>query len=109
MKKDITRLKTKWGIQNNWDFFLIMLVFSLAGMMISVLRPPIFALLGVTAQTPFWIKAVIYIPLIFPLYQISLIVFGFLLGQFDFFWKKEKQLVRALRGLFLKAVTKVSG
>lgn len=108
MKRVMERLKSKWGIRSNWDFLLIMLVFSLAGMMVSVLRKPVFALLGVTPQTAFWIKAAIYIPLIFPLYQLSLILFGFLLGQFRFFWEKEKQLAGAVRKLFLKAAAKIS-
>jgi len=89
-------LKKKWNIQSNWDFIAIMLVFSLAGMSIGFFRRPIFHALGITAQTPLWIKVVIYIPLIVPVYQINLIVYGFLLGQFRFFWEKEKKLVKFL-------------
>jgi len=73
-----------------------MMVFSLAGMSIGFFRRPIFHLLGITAQTPLWIKIIIYIPLIVPIYQINLIVYGFLLGQFQFFWEKEKKLVKFL-------------
>jgi hypothetical protein len=99
MKKFYQRLKKKWGIQNFRDFFLIMLVFSLAGMSITVLRPLIFRLLGITPAMPFWFKTLVYIPLIIPLYQISLLVFGLLCGQFSFFWEKEKKLFQALRHL----------
>lgn len=97
------KLKTKWGITSNWDFFLIMLVFSLAGIMISVCRPAVFHFLGITAQTPLWIKIAVYIPLIPPIYQVFLLVFGTLLGQFKFFWEKEKQLGRFLLRSFSKA------
>ena len=100
------RLKRKWGIDSNWDFFLIMLIFSLAGMMVSVTRRPIFALVGITPRTPFWIKALVYIPLIVPIYQLSLLFFGFILGQFSFFWEKEKRLGRALRGLFQRILSR---
>lgn len=92
----IQRLKNKWNIQSNWDFIAIMLVFSLAGMSIGFFRKPVFHALGITAQTPLWIKIIIYVPLIVPIYQLNLIIYGFLLGQFQFFWKKEKQM-----GLFL--------
>ena len=90
-------LKEKWNVESNVDFILIMLVFSLAGMAISFVRPPIFHLLGITPQTPLWIKVAVYVPLIPPIYQMNLLVFGFFLGQFEFFWEKEKRIFRFLR------------
>jgi hypothetical protein len=99
MKKTYQRLKNKWGIQNSWDFFIIMLVFSLAGMSVTALRPPIFRLLGIGPTAPFWFKALIYIPLIIPLYQISLLAFGSLCGKFPFFWEKERKILGALKRL----------
>ncbi len=93
----IQKLKTKWDIRSNWDFWMIMIVFSLAGMSIGFERRPIFHLLGIEHETAFWIKALVYIPLIVPIYQLNLLVFGFLLGQFPFFWEKEKKIGRFLR------------
>lgn len=88
------KLKLKWGIKSNWDFFLINVVFALAGSTIVFERKPIFHFLGLTPETALWIKILLYIPLIFPLYQLNLIIFGFLLGQLKFFWEKEKQMGR---------------
>lgn len=102
--KWIEKLKAKWGIASNWDFVMIMLAFSLAGMMISVCRPPIFHLLGISDETNFWIKALVYIPLIPPIYQVFLLVWGTLLGQFDFFWEKEKRLGRFLKQSFFRVL-----
>jgi len=100
MKQMIQKLKKKWNIQSDWDFIFIMLVFSLAGMAITFVRKPIFYAIGITGQPPLWIKILIYIPLIVPIYQLNLIIFGTLLGQFKFFWEKEKRLGRfLLRGL----------
>ena len=96
------KLKNKWNIKNNFDFILIMIVFSLAGMSIGFFRRPIFHYLGITAHTPWWIKVLVYIPLIPPIYQLNLLIYGFLLGQFDFFWEKEKRLGRFI----WKAVTR---
>ncbi|MBF0512093.1 MAG: prolipoprotein diacylglyceryl transferase [Candidatus Omnitrophica bacterium] len=80
------RLKTKWQIKSNWDFWMIMLSFSLAGMAIMPVRKLIFHLVGITDKTPLWVKILIYIPLIPPAYYIGLLVVGTLLGQFQFFW-----------------------
>lgn len=96
------KLKKKWQITSNVDFVLIMLVFSLAGMAIGFVRRPIFHLIGITPHTPFWIKAAVYIPLIVPIYQLNLIIFGSLLGQFNFFWEKEKKLGRFLKRVLLR-------
>lgn len=96
----VTRLKSKWGIESNWDFLLIMVVFSIAGMSIVFVRKPLFYVLGITEATPFWIKFFTWLLIVFPTYQINLIIFGFLLGQFEFFWEKEKQMCRFFARLF---------
>jgi len=90
----VLKLKKKWNIERNIDFVLIMLVFSLAGMCIVYERRPLFHLFGITAATPFWIKFLTWLAIVFPAYQINLIIFGSLLGQFRFFWEKEKQMGR---------------
>jgi len=90
----------KWGIQSVWDFFIINLVFALAGMAVVFIRKPLFHLLGITPQTSFWLKAVVYIPIVIPAYQMNLLLFGFLFGKFSFFWEKEKKLIRFLRRPF---------
>jgi len=98
----VQRLKTKWKINSNWDFIAIMIVFSLAGMTIVYERRPLFHLFGITASTPFWIKFLAWLAVVFPSYQLNLIIYGTLLGQFRFFWEKEKQMGRFFRGLIFK-------
>jgi len=49
----VDRIKKKWNIASNWDFILIMTVFSFAGMSIVFVRKPLFVLFGITATTPF--------------------------------------------------------
>ena len=96
LPKFFEHLKRKWQIKSNWDLIMIMIVFSLAGMSIGFFRKPIFVYLHITHFTPLWIKVLVYIPLIPPIYQINLLFYGFLLGQFNFFWEKEKRLARFL-------------
>lgn len=103
--KKIAHLKQKWEIKNNLDFFLILAVFSLAGMNVSLIRKPIFHLFGLTAGTALWIKTVTYLLFIFPTYQLSLLLYGCLLGQFHFFWEKEKKLARFFSQKVLKIRT----
>ena len=92
----IQKLKTKWKITNNWDFTLIMLVFSLAGLGVSFSRREIFTLLGIN-HASWGFKIAISLLLIVPLYQLSTLFFGLCLGQFKFFWERQKAIARALK------------
>lgn len=94
----INRLKAKWGITSTGQVIAILVTFSLAGLSITQIRPLVWALFGFTPETSMWIKVPTYLIMIFPTYQIMLMVFGTLLGQFHFFWAKEKAMFRFLTG-----------
>lgn len=98
----VQKMMRKWNVSSVWDFLAIMIVFSLAGMSIVFVRKPLFVLLGITKETPFFIKFFTWLIIVFPTYQLGLLVFGFLLGQFKFFWEKEKQLGRMIKRLFTR-------
>lgn len=105
MKRVFEYLKVKWGINTVWDFIAINFVFALAGMFIVFERKPIFHLFGIEKETAFWIKACVYVPVVFPLYQLNLLIFGFLFGKFPFFWEKEKQIARFFKKKVLRLGT----
>jgi len=72
----------------------VFLVFSLAGSMIMPVRKFVFHLLHFDGHTPFWVKTVAWLIIVFPTYQFFLLVFGALFGEFRFFWEKEKKMGR---------------
>ncbi len=94
--KFIQRMKKKYNVATTLELCVIMTVFSLAGMAIIYIRKPIFHLLGISATTPFILKFLAWLAVVFPAYQINLLIFGFLFGQFPFFWEREKNLWRFL-------------
>lgn len=94
--KFIQRLKQKYGLKTTFELLIVITVFSLAGMAIIWVRKPIFHLLGITDTTPFVLKFLAWLAVVFPTYQLNLLVFGFLFGQFSFFWEREKALWRFL-------------
>jgi len=94
----INRLKQKWGITSTGQVIAILLTFSLAGLSVTQIRPIVWTLFGYTQETSRWITVPTYLVMIFPTYQVLLLLFGTLLGQFRFFWAKEKALVRVLTG-----------
>ena len=80
------RLKEKWGIKSNLQLVLILIVFSLAGSSILFVKPIWYNIFGVTESTPGWLRFTIWLAMVFPTYQVFLLIYGFLLGQFEFFW-----------------------
>ncbi|MGY6559081.1 MAG: DUF6787 family protein [Nitritalea sp.] len=94
----MTRLKEKWGLKSMWQVGLILLVFALTGTTVLLIKQPLLQLLGVDmSQGGAW-KTVLYLLFVLPLYQLILLFYGALLGQFSFFWEKEKALFRRIFG-----------
>ncbi|MCG8477158.1 MAG: hypothetical protein MI784_16955 [Cytophagales bacterium] len=96
----IERMKTKWGVESAWQVIAILTVFTLTGLTVVQMRKFLFALLGYTEDTALWLKTVTYLLCVFPSYQALILVYGTLLGQFRFFWEKEKKLGRMIARLF---------
>ena len=98
----IARLQQRWGVRSAWQVFLILVVFACTGFTAMYVKKPIFDWLGVNANTPGWLKTLVYIFTVLPAYQIFLLVYGFLFGQFDFFWNFEKRFFGRIGKLFTK-------
>ena len=86
--------KERWNIKSNWQAFMIIVIFAITGSTSAYLSKPILAALGITKVNP-WTYYPLYIILIFPVYQVLLVFFGFIFGQFTFFWAFEKKMLRA--------------
>lgn len=97
----LKQLKEKWDVQSDLQLILIFIVFSISGSGALLIRKMVFHLVGYTPDWPFWLAAIVYILTIVPAYQLMLILFGTLMGQFSFFWKFEKKLLRRF-GIKLK-------
>lgn len=96
----LEKLKTRWGLQSLFQVILVIVVFSLTGTTVVVLRPVLFTWLGLGAETATWIKTLAYFTFVFPAYQLLLLGYGFLLGQFAFFWDKQYRLWQRMEKVF---------
>lgn len=90
-KETFARMESRWGV-GPLGVVAILLSFSLAGSSIVYLRRPVMDFL-LPAEAATWLKVVVYLLVVFPIYQALLLAYGALLGQFRFFWEKEKRLV----------------
>ncbi|WP_347175312.1 DUF6787 family protein [Polaribacter uvawellassae] len=88
------KLKKRWGLTSNWQVFVILLVFSITGFTSLYIAKPILNLIGLEqATTNPWIYRPLRILLIFPFYQVLIVFYGWLFGQFAFFWAFEKKML----------------
>ena len=88
------KLKARWGISSNFHLIIILIVFALTGSFSAKLAEPVTDFLGMNLEnTASWIYWPIRILLIFPIYQVLLLFFGFIFGQFKFFWNFEKKML----------------
>ncbi|SMO85676.1 hypothetical protein SAMN06265379_11024 [Saccharicrinis carchari] len=85
------KLKARWGIKSNFQLILILLVFSITGSASVYVKALIFKLLKIDADTSLWIKIPMYVVTIIPAYQVLLLLFAALLGQFTFFYNFQKK------------------
>lgn len=93
------KLKKRWGIKTNFEVIVILIVFALTGSSSVKIAKPFLEIIGFHRDNfaADWYFSVFYwtlrILIIFPIYQVLLIVFGWLFGQFKFFWNFEKKML----------------
>lgn len=97
----IKKLEAKWGVTSR-QVFIILLVFALTGTTILILKKPVIAWIDPDPVNK-WVFNTLYFILIFPIYNLVLLVYGWIFGQFSFFWEKEKKLWERIRKSFSRS------
>jgi len=86
-------MQAKWELKSLWQVVLVLVVFSCTGFTVLFIKGPILDLISGGSEREWWMT-VIYILLILPIYNIILLIYGFIFGQFAFFWKYEQKMLR---------------
>ncbi len=93
----IKKIKKKWDVKSNFQFAVINLVFAISGFCSLFVSRPLLSLFGINNDSFDWY---LYYPLrvfiIFIAYQFTLLIVAFVFGQFNFFWKQEKKILRRI-------------
>lgn len=94
------KFKERWGIRSNFQLVIIFIVFAITGSSSVYVAKPFLDWIGLHREVfpeGFWWGGLVYfllrLSLIFPFYQILLVIFGWLFGQFRFFWNFEKKML----------------
>ncbi|UII28687.1 prolipoprotein diacylglyceryl transferase [Fulvivirga maritima] len=98
MKKPnwLEKLENRWQV-NTIRAILILVVFACTGFTVFFLKEPILSSIA-PADERTWVFSLVYYILIFPIYNVILLFYGFIFGQFNFFWAFEKRMFRRMAG-----------
>jgi hypothetical protein len=102
----IARLKNRWGITSTFQVFIILLVFTCTGFTVLYAEEVIFQLLGIGDEKAWWLALLLFLLITLPLYNLILLVYGFIFGQFSFFWNFEKRFFGRMIKPFKKKSSK---
>jgi len=86
----IARLQERWKVKSAFQVIVILVVFTCTGTTVALIARPLLRVLFSPSPVPAWATFTYYI-LILPFYNIILLIYGFVFGQFTFFWDFEKR------------------
>ena len=92
------KLKQRWNITSNWQLLIIFIVFAITGSTAAYISKPITNALGITKESmSLWLYWPFRLLIIFPVYQVLLVIIGTIFGQFAFFWEFEKKMLERMK------------
>jgi sterol desaturase/sphingolipid hydroxylase (fatty acid hydroxylase superfamily) len=100
-------LKKKWGVESNAQLTVIFIVFAITGSLSAKLALPLLHFIGIQSNAfdglPLGtlLYVLLRILIIFPIYQVLLIVIATIFFQFKFFWEFEKKILKKIGFSFL--------
>jgi Na+-driven multidrug efflux pump len=93
----IEKLKQRWKLGSAFQVIMVLVVFACTGFTVLFIKKPVLHFLA-GAQGDSTLASVLYYLLILPLYNVILLGYGFLFGQFRFFWEFEKRFFYRIFG-----------
>ena len=91
----LERLAARWKVPVG-RVLVILLVFALTGTTVMLLKRPVVAwVAGDQGEQPLLFTIAYYV-LILPIYNLLLLIYGTVFGQFRFFWGFEKRFFRRI-------------
>ena len=88
-------LKERWKVNSNLQVFLILIAFACTGITVAFIKRPLILYLFPQEIIPLWASIAYYL-LILPVYNVILLIYGFIFGQFAFFLSFERRLLKRI-------------
>ena len=97
----IDQLQTRWKVGSALQVVIILIVFACTGFTVLFIKRPLFEYWFEVGEKPIWATTLYWI-LILPVYNLLLLFYGFVFGQFHFFWEFEKRFFCRIISIFKK-------
>jgi hypothetical protein len=97
----IQRLKTKWNLNSTYQVIIVLIVFACTGFTVLFIKRPLLQFLAGDEGNS-TLGTILYYIFILPVYNIILLGYGFVFGQFNFFWQFEKRFLQRITSTFKK-------
>lgn len=91
------KLKNRWNLKSTYQVVIVLVVFACTGFTILFIKKPIMAWI-VGEEESNLLNSILYLMFILPVYNIILLAYGFVFGQFTFFWEFEKKMWSRMTG-----------
>ena len=88
----IEKLRGRWKLKSAWQVIIVLLAFACTGFTILFIKRPLLSFLA-GEQGDSTVASVLYYIFILPIYNVILLGYGFIFGQFRFFWEFEKRFM----------------
>lgn len=88
-------LQKKWGVSTR-QFWVIFIAFALTGTTTAFITRYVATWLGLSAESYWLWRLLLRVSMLLIGYQVLLLMYGGLLGQWAFFWKYERKLLQKL-------------
>ena len=92
----LRKLQNRWGVKNLLQVILILLVFTCTGFSVLFEEEWLLQLFVVPKDIPDWLSVLLFLIITMPVYQVLLLFYGLLFGQFRFFLNFEKQFFQRI-------------
>lgn len=95
MAQWIEKLRSRWNLKSTTQVVIVLIVFACTGTTVLLIKRPLFAYWFPDGDKPLW-ASITYFILILPVYNVFLLFYGFIFGQFKFFWEFEKRFFKRI-------------
>ncbi len=92
----VGRLQQRWNLSSGWQVLIVLVVFACTGFTVLFLKRPLFRLINADPEYN-TLFTILYYIFILPVYNVILLFYGFIFGQFRFFWEFEKRMFGRIR------------
>ena len=94
----IQNLIKKFNAKSRLHLFIIFLVFGLSGSFSLLISSPIMSILDMkNTLNNYTLYFFFRVLIIIPIYQLILIIIATIFGEFEYFWKFEKKILKRIK------------